>query len=183
MASATNLHFHGLAIPAACHADETLKTLVEPTDAPFEYRFQIPESQPPGLYWYHPHVHGISRFQLLGGASGALIVEGIERVNRQLAGLPERVFVVRDENLVHPEAEPPGLSLATQVRMRDPEGDMLNSRDRRGEASKGLVHQLCASAVSEVSPGGYSHEGVTEGIVASGKCFRDYLFEFAGVVQ
>jgi phospholipase C len=33
---------------------------------------------------------------VLGGASGALIVEGIERANRQLAGLPERVFVIRD---------------------------------------------------------------------------------------
>ncbi|MGA2429547.1 MAG: multicopper oxidase domain-containing protein [Candidatus Acidiferrum sp.] len=136
--SATNLHFHGLAIPAACHADETLKTLVEPSDPAFEYRFQIPESQPPGLYWYHPHVHGMSRFQILGGASGALIVEGIERVNRQLAGLHERVFVIRDESLVHPEAEPPGLSMATQVRMRDPEGDMLNTGTGEGKPAKDL---------------------------------------------
>ena len=138
VASATNLHFHGLAIPAVCHADETLKTLVEPADAPFEYRFTIPENQPTGLYWYHPHVHGISRFQLLGGASGALVVEGIERANRQLAGLPERVFVVRDENLLHPEAEPPGPSLATQVRMRDPEGDMLNTGTGEGKPAKDL---------------------------------------------
>jgi FtsP/CotA-like multicopper oxidase with cupredoxin domain len=138
VASATNLHFHGLAIPALCHADETLKTLVEPADAPFEYRFTIPENQPTGLYWYHPHVHGISRFQLLGGASGALVVEGIERANRQLAGLPERVFVVRDENLLHPEAEPLGPSLATQVRMRDPEGDMLNTGTGEGKPAKDL---------------------------------------------
>jgi FtsP/CotA-like multicopper oxidase with cupredoxin domain len=138
VASATNLHFHGLAIPAACHADETLKTLLEPADPPFEYRFQIPENQPPGLYWYHPHVHGISRFQVLGGASGALIVEGIERANRSLAGLHERVFVIRDENLVHPEAEPPGLSLATQVRIRDPEGDMLNTGTGEGKPAKDL---------------------------------------------
>jgi FtsP/CotA-like multicopper oxidase with cupredoxin domain len=136
--SATNLHFHGLAIPAACHADETLKTLVKPSDPAFTYRFQIPENQPPGLYWYHPHVHGISRFQVLGGASGALIVEGIERANRQLAGLHERVFVVRDENLAHPEAEPPGLSMATQVRMRDPEGDMLNTGTGEGKPAKDL---------------------------------------------
>jgi FtsP/CotA-like multicopper oxidase with cupredoxin domain len=138
LATSTNLHFHGLAIPSACHADETLRTLVEPADPPFEYRFQIPANQPTGLYWYHPHVHGISRFQLLGGASGALVVEGIERANRELAGLPERVFVVRDENLVHPEGEPPGLSLATQVRMRDPEGDMLNTGTGEGKPAKDL---------------------------------------------
>src|SRR5262249_30091574 len=50
--SSTNLHFHGLVIPAACHQDETLKTLIQPADAAFEYRFQIPPTQPPGLYWY-----------------------------------------------------------------------------------------------------------------------------------
>src|SRR5215813_3557563 len=50
--TSTNLHFHGLVIPAACHQDETLKTLIQPTDDAFEYRFQIPARQQPGLYWY-----------------------------------------------------------------------------------------------------------------------------------
>lgn len=138
LASATNLHFHGLQIPAACHADETLKTLVEPNAPPFEYRFRIPEDQPPGMYWYHPHVHGISKTQILGGASAALIVEGIERVDRQLAGLPERVFVVRDENLAHPDAEPPQLSAATQLLRKDPEGDALNMGTGEGKPAKDL---------------------------------------------
>jgi FtsP/CotA-like multicopper oxidase with cupredoxin domain len=138
VSGATNLHFHGLQIPAACHADETLKTLVEPDSAPFEYRFQIPEDQPPGMYWYHPHVHGISKTQILGGASAALIVEGIERVDRQLAGLPERVFVVRDENLANPDAEPPQLSTATQFLRKDPEGDALNMGTGEGKPAKDL---------------------------------------------
>jgi FtsP/CotA-like multicopper oxidase with cupredoxin domain len=138
VAGATNLHFHGLQIPAACHADETLKTLVEPNSASFEYRFRIPEDQPPGMYWYHPHVHGISKTQILGGASAALIVEGIERVDRQLAGLPERVFVVRDENLANPDAEPPQLSTATQFLRKDPEGDALNMGTGEGKPAKDL---------------------------------------------
>jgi FtsP/CotA-like multicopper oxidase with cupredoxin domain len=138
LASATNLHFHGLQIPAACHADETLKTLVEPNAPPFEYRFRIPEDQPPGMYWYHPHVHGISKTQILGGASAALIVEGIERVNRQLAGLPERMFVVRDENLAHPDADPPQLSTATRFLRKDPEGDALNMGTGEGKPAKDL---------------------------------------------
>jgi len=98
-AAATNLHFHGLAIPPLCHQDETIKTLVEPDDPPFEYRIKIPLNQPPGLYWYHPHVHGFSEEQILGGASGALIVEGIESAVPRVAGLPERVFVIRDEQM------------------------------------------------------------------------------------
>jgi FtsP/CotA-like multicopper oxidase with cupredoxin domain len=136
--SATNLHFHGLLIPATCHADETLKTLVEPGDAPFEYRFQIRASQPPGLYWYHPHVHGMGKTQILGGASGALIVEGIERANRKLAGLPERVFVIRDENLLHPDAAPPQLSIPTQMLRRDAEGDAMNTGTGEGKPAKDL---------------------------------------------
>jgi len=75
----TNLHFHGLTIPPVCHQDDVMKTSVQPGDAPFEYRFRIPDDEPPGLYWYHPHIHGFSKEQLLGGASGAMIVEGIER--------------------------------------------------------------------------------------------------------
>jgi FtsP/CotA-like multicopper oxidase with cupredoxin domain len=95
----TNLHFHGLAVPPVCHQDDTLKTLIEPGDDAFEYRIQIPKSQPPGLYWYHPHVHGFTEGQILGGASGALIVEGIEQAVPRVAGLPERVLVIRDENM------------------------------------------------------------------------------------
>jgi FtsP/CotA-like multicopper oxidase with cupredoxin domain len=95
----TNLHFHGLAVPPVCHQDETLKTLVEPGDPPFEYRIQIPKNQPPGLYWYHPHVHGFTEEQILGGLSGALIVEGIQRAVPRVAGLPEQVLVIRDEKM------------------------------------------------------------------------------------
>src|SRR5277367_2574929 len=75
-AAVTNLHFHGLSIPPVCHQDETLKTLIQPGGEPFEYSFKIPADQPPGLYWYHPHVHGFNKEHMLGGASGALIVEG-----------------------------------------------------------------------------------------------------------
>src|ERR1700723_3591292 len=78
----TNLHFHGLTVPPVCHQDDVMKTSIQPGDAPFEYRFRIPADEPPGLYWYHPHLHGFSKTQVLGGASGALIVEGIERANK-----------------------------------------------------------------------------------------------------
>ena len=70
------------------------------------YRFRIPPDEPPGLYWYHPHVHGFTNPQVLGGASGAVIVDGIERANQELAGLHEQLFVIRDQELLHPEARP-----------------------------------------------------------------------------
>ena len=94
--SSTNLHFHGLDLPPTCHQDETLRTLIPPAGS-FEYRIKIPADELPGLYWYHPHPHGFTEPQVLGGASGALIVEGIEKVKPQVAGLPERVLVLRDQ--------------------------------------------------------------------------------------
>lgn len=97
--NSTNLHFHGLDVPPLCHQDEVIHTLVQPGDAGFQYRLKIPRSQPPGLYWYHPHPHGFSEAQVLGGASGAMVVEGIERVKPELAGLPERVLVLRDQSV------------------------------------------------------------------------------------
>ena len=152
-ATSTNLHFHGLIIPPACHVDDVLHTVIGPSAAPFEYRFQIPENQPPGLYWYHPHIHGYTSPQILGGASGALIVEGIERVNAQLAGLPERVLIVRDQDLLNPDAQPtsPGSAPHT-VALRDAEGDILNTGTDGGKPAKDLSLNFVPVAFPDYKP-------------------------------
>jgi FtsP/CotA-like multicopper oxidase with cupredoxin domain len=93
----TNLHFHGLNIPPLCHQDETLYTLINPGDPAFLYQFAIPANEPPGLYWYHPHPHGMTEGQVLGGASGAIIIEGIEKIKPEVAGLTEHILVLRDQ--------------------------------------------------------------------------------------
>jgi FtsP/CotA-like multicopper oxidase with cupredoxin domain len=98
-ASSTNIHFHGLNIPPKCHQDEVIKTTVQPNDPPFQYSFQIPANEPPGLYWYHPHPHGFTTPQIVGGAAGALIVGGIETIRPEVAGLAQRVLVLRQKAL------------------------------------------------------------------------------------
>ena len=137
-AYATNLHFHGLAIPPKCHQDEVLTTSVLASDAPYEYRVQIPANQPPGLYWYHPHLHGFSKVQVLGGASGALIIEGIERANPALADLPERVIVIRDQDLLNPNAAPAQIGEAAPAIVLDPDGDARNTGSGTGKPAKDL---------------------------------------------
>ena len=102
-AVATNIHFHGTNVAPVCGQDEVVKTLVQPGQT-FDYSVQIPANEPPGLYWYHPHVHGFSEGQVQGGATGAIIVEGLQNVNPALAGLPERTFVIRDLLLPASEA-------------------------------------------------------------------------------
>jgi FtsP/CotA-like multicopper oxidase with cupredoxin domain len=136
--TSTNLHFHGLTIPPVCHQDDVMKTSVQPGDAPFEYRFRIPEDEPPGLYWYHPHIHGFSKDQLLGGASGALVVEGIERAKKAVAGLPERVFIIRDQNLLNPDAQPAKSEPVVPKFMIDRDGDAANNGTGFGKPAKDL---------------------------------------------
>jgi FtsP/CotA-like multicopper oxidase with cupredoxin domain len=136
--TSTNLHFHGLTLPPVCHQDDVLRTSIQSGDPPFEYRFRIPADEPPGLYWYHPHIHGFSKAQVVGGASGALIIEGIERANREIAGLPERVLVIRDQDLMNPRA-PPAKSEPVVPRMFiDRDGDSANNGTGFGQPAKDL---------------------------------------------
>ena len=134
----TNLHFHGMTMPPVCHQDEVLRTSVQPGDPRFEYRFRVPADEPPGMYWYHPHIHGFSSPQVLGGASGAIIVEGIERATAATAGLPERVLVIRDQDLLHPDAPPSPSEPVVPKMMIDRDGDAANNGTGFGKPAKDL---------------------------------------------
>ena len=106
--ASVNLHYHGTNLPPQCHADEVIKTLINPGES-FEYHLRFPADEPPGLYWYHPHVHMISEPAVQGGATGAIIVEGIENVNPAVAGMQERTLLLRD--FVIPNGPTPGGSV------------------------------------------------------------------------
>ncbi|HWA03424.1 MAG TPA: multicopper oxidase domain-containing protein [Rhizomicrobium sp.] len=93
--ASVNVHFHGTNTSPACHSDETIFTLINPGET-FRYEVKIPANEPPGLYWYHPHVHGTSSSMVEGGASGAIVIEGIENIQPAVAGLPQRVLHIRD---------------------------------------------------------------------------------------
>jgi FtsP/CotA-like multicopper oxidase with cupredoxin domain len=136
--TSTNLHFHGLTVPPLCHQDDVLKTSIQPEDPPFEYRLRVPANAPPGLYWYHPHMHGFSKAQVLGGASGALIIEGLERANQAVAGLPERVLVIRDQDLLNPEAPPASSEPVVPRMFIDRDGDSANNGTGFGRPAKDL---------------------------------------------
>jgi FtsP/CotA-like multicopper oxidase with cupredoxin domain len=136
--TSTNLHFHGMTIPSVCHQDEVLKTSIQPGDPVFEYRFRVPLDEPPGMYWYHPHIHGFSKVQVLGGASGALIIEGIEKANHDLSGLPERVLVIRDQDLMNPDAPAAASEPVVPKMLLDRDGDSANNGTGFGKPAKDL---------------------------------------------
>jgi FtsP/CotA-like multicopper oxidase with cupredoxin domain len=136
--TSTNMHFHGLTVPPRCHQDEVVRTSIQPEDGSFEYHFRIPAGEPPGLYWYHPHIHGFSAQQVQGGASGALIVEGLERANPAVRGLPERVLVIRDQNLLNPQAPPSRSEPVVPRLLIDRDGDAANNGTGFGKPAKDL---------------------------------------------
>jgi suppressor of ftsI len=96
----TNLHFHGLTVSPDAPQDDVLSMMAGPGQT-LHYTVQIPKDHPAGLYWYHTHPHGESHRQALDGMSGAIVIEGIESYFPPLAGLPERVLVVRGRSIVN----------------------------------------------------------------------------------
>src|SRR5580704_17899171 len=97
--SSLNIHYHGTNTSPTCHSDEVIKTLLNYGQT-FQYHVAFPSNEPPGLYWYHPHVHGIAEPALLGGASGALVVDGIEDVQPSVSDLRQRILMIRDQPTV-----------------------------------------------------------------------------------
>ncbi len=93
--SNANLHFHGLSSAPAVPGDEVIATNAAPGGA-VDYVVRINPDQPPGLYWYHPHPHGLSSYEVGNGMAGAIVVEGIASEVPQAAGLRERVIVLGD---------------------------------------------------------------------------------------
>ncbi|HSC45852.1 MAG TPA: multicopper oxidase domain-containing protein [Candidatus Acidoferrum sp.] len=106
--SSVNLHYHGTNISPVCGQDEVIKTIINSGET-FQYDLAFPSNEPPGLYWYHPHVHGIADPTVLGGAVGALVVDGINNVQPAVAGLPQLILVLRDQVQLQGLESPEGM--------------------------------------------------------------------------
>jgi FtsP/CotA-like multicopper oxidase with cupredoxin domain len=87
--SETNLHVHGLFVPAS--ENPTFIKLL-PGES-YEYEIHVPESHQGGTHWYHPHIAGSTSLQAGGGALGLFIVEDLE------GDLPEEITVLPEVNL------------------------------------------------------------------------------------
>ena len=78
---ATNLHLHGLDVqvhmfdPVNTHNPDAPHIAIQPGQC-YCYKFDIPDHHPPGMYWYHPHLHGSTALQIWSGMLGLLYVEG-----------------------------------------------------------------------------------------------------------
>src|SRR6267142_3385344 len=91
----SNLHYHGMSVSPQGRSDNVF-VHVHPGHE-FKYEVHIPANgrQRPGLFWYHPHAHGVVAKQMLGGMSGALVIDGSERLFPIVKDMPERFLLIK----------------------------------------------------------------------------------------
>ena len=121
-ANPTNLHTHGLIVePRRATSDDPtygdfiyvlgypqgkLPAMQDPgldyTDQPINYDIYIPKDHPSGLFWFHPHAHGLALNQVSEGLAGIITVGSPNDYlsYRGKAGLPPgsevRHFILKD---------------------------------------------------------------------------------------
>jgi len=93
----TNLHFHGLHIPPTGKADNVFVSV--PPGEQQGYEFTLAPDHPGGLFWYHPHLHGLVAAQVFGGLAGPLIVRGAVDQIPEIRAAQEAVLVLQDFDL------------------------------------------------------------------------------------
>jgi FtsP/CotA-like multicopper oxidase with cupredoxin domain len=70
----TNLHTHGLEVSPLGNSDNIFRKMEPGTTN--HIRVDIPADHPSGTFWYHPHKHGSTTYQFIGGMAGFLIIKG-----------------------------------------------------------------------------------------------------------
>lgn len=119
-ANPVNIHTHGLIVePRKADASDPtygdyvyvlgypagkLPSMVDPdetaTDQPIQYDIYIPTDHPSGLYYFHPHVHGLGVNQLSEGLSGLITIGSVTdylgTAGPQPFNLPVRYVVLKD---------------------------------------------------------------------------------------
>ncbi|WP_245687184.1 multicopper oxidase family protein [Streptacidiphilus griseoplanus] len=91
----TNLHWHGLHVSPAPHADNVLIKI--PAGRTYHYSFRFTKNLKPGTYWYHSHADPISAPQVAGGMAGIIIVDGQRQyLPPALKNITEHVIGLKD---------------------------------------------------------------------------------------
>ena len=96
-AAATNVHYHGLHVSPSTTSQGTADdmSVMIPRNGSQRYFFQIPHTHPAGLFFYHPHVHGVLTSQMGRGAAGMLYVAGAQDDEVRRRGIRHRLMMLQ----------------------------------------------------------------------------------------
>ena len=124
-----NVHTHGLLVSPhfptpqdQTYGDNVFVMTLNPANGPVppdakphgdvrlgftDYRIDIPSGHPSGLFWFHPHVHGISQNQIEAGMAGVITVGQLSdyvcadpTCVQSLASLRQRHMILRDTQIL-----------------------------------------------------------------------------------
>lgn len=90
----TNLHYHGTNTSPKPPQDNVF-IRVGP-DEDYQYEVDFPADHPQGLFWYHPHWHGATEYQIGSGLSGLISVDGVLDPWPALKDITVRYMILRD---------------------------------------------------------------------------------------
>lgn len=89
--SPLNLHTHGLHVSPKGNSDNVMLHI--PGGMSNTYTYKIPEDHPPGAYWYHSHLHGLTSPHTYLGLAGLL---AIARTDGNIPLVTEKQIPVRN---------------------------------------------------------------------------------------
>ncbi len=147
----TNLHTHGLLVSASDSGDNPF-VRIAPGEG-FDYEIQLPDDHPAGVFWYHPHHHGLVADQLFAGLYGALVVD-----EEDWSQAPPRIAVVSDVTI----ADGTVVTVSGVDRMRGRTGEVLlvngqpspQLHSPAGSQQRLLIVNACASRYLDLRLGG-----------------------------
>lgn len=119
----TNLHYHGLVVTPSPDSGDNVTHVHVNRGGSHRFHFPVPGYHTQGMFWYHPHPHGISTSQVAGGLSGALLVGSILERFTQYLGVRERVLLIRDMSFSFSNPTVLNINGSTCARLSVPPGE------------------------------------------------------------
>lgn len=150
----TNFHTHGFHVSPSGNSDNIF-VMINPGES-FQYEYKIPTNHAPGLYWYHPHPHGISTDQVMGGLAGVIINEGEIDQLPGIAGLTERLLIIQATQF-----GPDGVVLPASEQYTSTQLHLINGqlqpviRMRPGETQRWRIGNVSAENVYNLALAGH----------------------------
>ena len=102
-------------------------------------------------------------------------MQGIERAKKAVAGLPERVFIIRDLDLMNPNAPPDKSEPVVPKFLIDRDGDAANNGTGFGKPAKDLSINYVPVPYPELHSRGDRDEAGRTSIMAGTECIGHHL--------
>jgi hypothetical protein len=159
---------NGIPAPQASHQHGPI--LMDTAD----YSITIPPNHPSGLFWIHPHVHGIALNQVVQGLSGLLTIgHAGDNVRGDAAGVPFPDTSVRHLMLKEIQVLPAGtISFDSGPQIVD--GEVLNQQDTalcQQFPNPGEVRQGSCPGIDNSTSGGNDYTGAKWYMIVNGQQF------------